>query len=207
VTSCRSPGALRRRLIRGARWLGCDRNPLRRTVDRAETAVRLTVLVLILTMVPAAAVLAGRWADQSALAQARAQSASTHAVAAVLLQSAPTVGAPDPYAGAEVAWVPARWAAPDGPVRTGDVLAPVGASKGSKVQAWVDDSGNFADPPPGHTQVVGNVIMVVTVASLTMLALLLGAEALSHHLLQRRRLKAWGAEWRTVAPRWTGHRT
>ena len=207
MTSCRSLGALRRRLIRGARWLGCDRNPLRRNVDRAETAVRLTVVVLILTVVPAVAVLAGRWADQSALAQARAQSASTHSVPAVLLQPAPTIGAPDPYAGAEVAWVPARWMAPAGPMRTGDVLAPVGARKGSTVQTWVDDSGNFTDPPPGHTQIVGNVFIAVMLAGLSLLALLLGAEALSHQLLERRRLKAWDEQWRAVAPRWTGHRT
>jgi hypothetical protein len=180
---------------------------LRRTVDRIETAVRLGVLVLILTAVPAAAMLTGRWAYHAALAQTRAQDAATHTVSAVLLAAAPTVGDPDPYAGAEVAWVPARWIAPDGPVRTGDVLAPVGAKRGSLVRTWVDDSGNFTDPPPGRTQIVGNVFMAVTVSGLAALALLLGAEALSHRLLQRRRMKAWDAGWRTVAPRWTGHRT
>lgn len=207
MRSCRSLGAPRRRLVRGVRKLGCDRNPLRRTVDRAETAVRLTVLVLILTVVPTAAVLAGRWADHAALAQVRAESATAHSVPAVLLASAPAVGAPDPYAGAEVAWVPARWVAPDGPVRTGEVLAPVGARKGSTVPTWVDGSGDFTDPPPGHTEVVGNVFMAVTLVGLSMLAMLLGAAALSHQLLERRRLNAWAAEWRAVAPRWTGHRT
>ena len=207
MTSCRSPGAPRRRLIRGLRWLGLDRNPLRRTVDRIETVVRLTVLVLILTAVPAAAMLTGRWAYHAALTQARAQDAATHTVSAVLLEAAPAVGAPDPYAGAEVAWVPARWVAPDGPARTGDVLAPVGAKRGSRVQTWVDDSGSFTDPPPGRAQIVGNVFMAVTVAGLAALALVLGAEVLSHRLLQRRRMKAWDADWRTVAPRWTGHRT
>jgi hypothetical protein len=38
-----------------------------------------------------------------------------------------------------------------------------------------------------------------------MLALLIAAEAVSHHLLERRRMKAWDTGWRTVAPRWTGH--
>jgi hypothetical protein len=205
--SCRSPGGLRRRLIRGGRWLGFDRNPLRRTVDRAETVIRLTILVLILTAVPAAALLAGRWADHAALAEARAQAAATHVVPAVLVEPAPAIGAPDPYAGAEVAWVPARWTAPNGTHRTGDVLAPVGASKGSTVPTWVDASGDFADPPPGRTQVVGNVFMAATLVGLSLLALLIGAEAVGHHLLERRRLNAWDADWRAVAPRWTGHRT
>ena len=207
MTSCRSLGGPRRRLIRGLRWLGLDRNPLRRAVDRIETIVRLSVLVLIFTAVPAAAMLTGRWAYHAAVAQARAQAAATHTVSAVLLEAAPNSGAPDPYAGTEVAWVPARWVAPDGPVRTGDVLAPVGAKRGSPVRTWVDDSGNFTDPPPGRTQIVGNVFMAVTVSALAALALLLGAEVLSRRLLQRRRMKAWDADWRTVAPRWTGHRT
>jgi hypothetical protein len=205
VTSCRSLRGLRRRLIRGRRWLGFDRNPLRRTVDRAETAMRLTIVALIFTVVPAAAVLAGRWADHSALAQARAQNASTHVVSAKLLDPAPTVGAPDPYAGAEVAWVPASWVAPDGRTRSGDVLAPVGAKKGSTVPTYVDASGDFTDPPPGHTQVVGNVFMTVTLVGLSALALLLSAEAVGHQLLERLRMRAWDTGWRTVAPRWTGH--
>ena len=80
MTSCRSLGAPRRRLTRGLRWLGLDRNPLRRTVDRIETAIRLGVLVLIFTAVPAAAMLTGRWAYHAALAQTRAQDATTHTV-------------------------------------------------------------------------------------------------------------------------------
>jgi hypothetical protein len=207
VTSYRSLTRLNMRLIRGLRWLGLDRNPLRRTVDRAETAVRLGVLVLILTVVPAMTVLAGRWAYHTALSQVRAQDAATHAVSAVLLDPAPMAGTPDPYAGAEVAWVPARWVAPDGPVRTGDVLAPVGSKRGSLVQTWVDHAGNFVDPPPTRNLIVGNVFMAVLLSGLCGLALVFGAEAVCHQLLERRRMKAWDAEWRTVEPRWTGHTT
>ena len=200
---------MHQRLVRGVRWLGLDRNPLRRGIDRAETAVRLGLMVLILTVVPAAALLAGRWAYHSAVIQVRAQDAATHTVSARLLEPAPTIGEPDPYAyaGAQVAWVPARWRAPDRLVRTGDVLAPVGAKRGSLVRTWVDEAGDFVDPPPGHSEVVGNVFISVALAGLGMLALLIAAEAAAHHLLERRRMKAWDAGWRTVAPRWTGHRT
>src|ERR1700760_15226 len=108
---------MHQRLVRGIRWLGLDRNPLRRGIDRAETAVRLGLVVLILTAVPAAALLAGRWAYHSAGTQVRAQDAATHTASAPLLDPAPTAGDPDPSAGAQVAWAPARWVAPDGPVR------------------------------------------------------------------------------------------
>jgi hypothetical protein len=87
------------------------------------------------------------------------------------------------------------------------VLAPVGAKRGSLVRTWVDEAGDFVDPPPGHSEIVGNVFMSVALAGLSMLALLISAEAVAHHLLERRRMKAWDAGWRTVAPRWTGHRT
>ncbi|HEY0719449.1 MAG TPA: hypothetical protein VGD68_17680 [Streptosporangiaceae bacterium] len=163
--------------------------------------------MLIFTAVPATAVLAGRRADHDALEQARAQKATTHVVPAVLVEPAPAVEAPDPYAGAEVVWVPARWTAPNGIHRTGDGLAPAEAGLGSTVPTWVDASGDFADPPPGHSQVAGTVFMAVTLAGLSLLALLIGAESVSHHLLERRRLNGWHAHWRAVAPRWTGHRT
>jgi hypothetical protein len=81
----------------------------------------------------------------------------------------------------------------------------VGAKRGSPVRTWVDDAGDFVDPPPGHAEIVGNVFMSVVLAGLCMLALLIAAEAVSHHLLERRRMKAWDTGWRTVAPRWTGH--
>ena len=60
------------RLARCARWLGLDRNPLRRRTDRIETAIRLVVMILLVTALPVAAVAAGRGADHLALRQARA---------------------------------------------------------------------------------------------------------------------------------------
>ena len=58
-----TPGTWRAGWARCARALGLDHNPLRRTVDRVETGVRLAALVLLLTAVPAAVLLAGRTAD------------------------------------------------------------------------------------------------------------------------------------------------
>jgi hypothetical protein len=61
---------------RGARWLGCDRNPLRRGTDRAEVAFRLLSALLLLTGVPAAGFAAGWWAEHVALIHDRAQAAA-----------------------------------------------------------------------------------------------------------------------------------
>ncbi|HWN01352.1 MAG TPA: hypothetical protein VNO54_30235 [Streptosporangiaceae bacterium] len=122
------------RLARLARWLGFDRNPLRRGTDRVEAALRLVMIILAVVAVPAAAVAAGRWADHYALHWAQAQRAVDHQVTAVLMQDARGIGTPDPYTSVRTAWVPARWQPPGQPPRTGEVLAVVGARKGSTVR-------------------------------------------------------------------------
>src|SRR5271155_5842837 len=97
----RNPG---RRLARLARWLGFDRNPLRRGTDRIEAALRLVMMIMLTTAGPAAAVLAGQQADHMALNQAHAQQAADHLVNAVLLEQAPATGIPDPYTSVQTAW-------------------------------------------------------------------------------------------------------
>ena len=84
-------------LARLARWLGFDRNPLRRGTDRVEGALRLVMIILAVLAVPAASVAAGRWADHYALHRAQVQRTVDHQVTAVLVRDAPAIGTPDPY--------------------------------------------------------------------------------------------------------------
>ena len=167
------------RLAGWARWPGYGRNPLRRRIDRAETAARLTAGVLLLIAVPAAGITAGQIAENRDLAGA--QTAAAHSVqAGLLLAPAPAAGTPDPYA----------------------KLAP----KGGLVQAWVD-AGYPVPAPADRSQVIRDVFVAVALAMLAVAVTLLTAMALIKRVLQRRRMNAWDAEWRAVAPRWTGHRT
>ncbi len=169
------------RLAGWARWPGYGRNPLRRRIDRAETAARLTAGVLLLIAVPAAGITAGQIAENRDLA--RAQTAAAHSVQAVQagpLAPAPSAGTPDPYAN----------------------LAP----KGGRVQAWVD-AGYPVPAPADRSQVIRDVFVAVALAMLAVAVTLLTAMALIKRVLQRRRMNAWDAEWRAVAPRWTGRRT
>ena len=196
-----------RRLARLARWLGIDRNPLRRGTDRVEAALRLVMILLVVAAVPAAAVAVGRWADHYALHKAQAQMAADHQVTAVLLRDAPAIGTPDPYSSVQTAWVPARWQPPGQPPRTGEVLALVGARKGSTVRTWIDPSGAITDPPLNHRVIVGNVWLAVTATCLVSWLLLLVAGVLVRRGLDRGRLRAWEAEWRANGPLWSGHRS
>ena len=193
-------------LARLARWLGFDRNPLRRGTDRVEGALRLVMIIVVVVAMPAAAVAAGRWADHYVRHQAQVQQSVDHQVAAVLLRDVPTTGIPDPYTTVETTWVPARWQPPGQPPRTGEVLAVAGARKGSTVRTWIDPSGAVTDPPLDSRVIRGDVVMAVMATLLVSGLLLLAAGALARRIFDRRRLRAWEAEWRASGPLWSGHR-
>ena len=198
----RKPG---RRLARLARWLGFDRNPLRRGTDRIEAALRLVLMIMLVAAVPAAAVMAGQRADHSALNRAHAQQAADRWVNAVLIQQAPATGAPDPYTSVQTAWALARWQPPGLPPRTGEVLATAGARKGSSVRTWIDASGAVTDPPLDHREITGDVCIAVIATCLVSGLVLLALSTLVRRVLDRRRLSAWDAEWRASGPLWSGH--
>ena len=194
-----------RHLARLARWLGFDRNPLRRGTDRIEAALRLVMMIMLVAAVPAAAVVAGQRADHPALNRAHAQQAADHLVNAVLLEQAPATGIPDPYTSVQTAWVLARWQPPGLPPRTGDVLATAGARKGSTVRTWINASGAVTDPPLDHRDIVGDVCIAVIATCLVSGLVLLALGTLARRALDRRRLSAWEAEWRASGPLWSGH--
>ena len=194
-------------MARLARWLGFDRNPLRRGTDRVEGALRLVMIIVVVVAMPAAAVAAGRWADHYVRHQAQVQRAADHQVAAVLLRDAPATGIPDPYTTVETAWVPARWQPPGQPARSGEVLAVAGARKGSTVRTWIDPSGAVTDPPLDNRVIVGDVWLAVMATLVVSGLLLLAAGALARRMFDRRRLRAWEAEWRASGPLWSGHRS
>jgi hypothetical protein len=194
-------------LTRAARWLGFDRNPLRRGTDRVEAILRLVLIILLVAVIPAAAVAAGRWAGHQALHRAQLERATDRLVTAVLLENAPASGWPDPYSSVPTTWVRARWQPPGQPARTGDVQAPAGARQGSAVRTWIDRSGAVTDPPMDHRVIVGCVFLAVMVTCQLSWLILLAAGVLVRRALDRRRLNAWEAEWRASGPHWSGHRS
>ena len=53
----------------------------------------------------------------------------------------------------------ARWKAPDGQVRTGQVFVPAGTPAGSTVMVWANQAGQLTDPPLQHSQVTGRMYL------------------------------------------------
>jgi len=186
-----------------ARRTGLDANPLRRGSDRAEAWVRIGLIVLFLVVSPLAAAALGQLTSAASARAARAQAASEHQVTAVLDHRV-SKSANDPlYGSDEFAWAGARWTAPDGQQRAGQVPAPVGSPAGRHIAIWVDSAGRLVYPPIGDGQIASRVIAVVALTPAVLGVVLLGVLWLTRRLLDRRRLGDWASEWSAVEPLWT----
>lgn len=121
---------------------------------------------------------------------------------AVLLHDAPAAAgslffpAPEPR-------IRARWPGPAGP-RTGMVDARPGARAGSVVRVWTDGSGRLAGPEAPAEGLVGQVVLAVLAALVTVSVLVLVLWAYAGIFLDWRRMTAWDADWAATEPRWTG---
>ena len=187
------------RLVRALRGLWPDGNPLRRGVDRAEAGVITTLQLAFLAGAPLAAMTAGRAVYDSASRAQHAQQEAWHRVPAVLLTPAQMPAYPPAEA-------KARWTAPDGSSRTGEVPAPAGATAGTTVTVWVDSSGRLTSQPLQHSQITEQTALAAIISPGILALALLAAGALAHWLLERRRLADWEAQWRLTGPQWTSHR-
>ena len=187
------------RLLRGRRL---DRNPLRRGSDRAETVMLGVLLAAFLPGASFAAHSAGSWTYATSMREAQAQQAAFHQVPATLLQAALPWNAGEAASEAN-----ARWKAPDGQVRTGQVFVPGGtAAAGSTVMIWTDQAGQLTDPPLLHNQVTGRMYLSEALAVVALAAVLITVGVAARWALDRRRLAAWDADWLSVGPRWSPRR-
>ncbi len=187
------------RLVRGRRL---DRNPLRRGSDRAETIVLGALLAGFLAAAPFAVHTAGSWTYATSAREAQAQRATLRQVPATLMQTSPHTAA-DPGAGGAFLSVGARWRAPDGQERTGELVVAYGTDTGSTVPVWVDQAGRLADPPLSRVQLVTRAQLARELAVGALAIALVGATWLTRRILDRHRMAAWDADWRATGSRWS----
>jgi hypothetical protein len=192
---------IRRRARRLARKLGLDANPLRRRTDKIATWLMAQFLVVVLVGAPLFAIAAFTWAARGGASEQRAER-SWREVPAVLLRSVPV---PDSLAGGifGYSWVPARWTAPNGQVRSGDIPVEVGLNAGRKVRLWVDAAGRPTDAPLTHRAIVARAATAAAVATAGLLIALSCLALIVRWLLDRRRLTDWELAWAIVGPQWT----
>jgi hypothetical protein len=159
------------------------------------------LLAAFLAGAPFAAYAAGSWTYATSAREAQAQQATLRQVPATLLQSA------TPWAVSEGgAEAQARWKAPDGQVRTGQVFVPAGAQPGSTIMVWTNQAGQLTDSPLQQGQVTGRADMARALAVAVVAVTLSIVGLAGRWALDRRRLTAWDAEWRATEPRWSSRR-
>ena len=187
------------RLGRILRGLRLDGNPVRRTSDRAETAVVAVLVIAFMVGAPVAALAADSWAHTLAHRAEIAQRASCTQATAVTLAAAPGRG-PD-SSGLETQ-VLARWTAPDGMAATGEVLIPPGSKAGTTVRVWTTRDGKLTAPPLQDSQVSGDTVFGEVCGGIAVAVTLVLTWVLARRVIDGRRMAAWDAEWRS-GPRWT----
>jgi hypothetical protein len=196
-----SMSGIRKRVRRLACRLGLDANPLRRRTDKIATSLAALSLVVFLVGAPLLAIATYGWAGRAGASELRAER-SWHTVPAVLLKSVP---GPNSFASGlfSYSWVPARWTAPNGQARTGNIAVEVGMAAGRTVRIWVDGSGRPTDAPLTARAVHARATTAALVATLVLLTILALLAWAGRKLLDRRRLADWELAWAIVGPRWT----
>jgi hypothetical protein len=140
------------------------------------------------------------WAHAREYRAQLAQESSRQQVTALLLKAAPGGGG---WGGPLDPLAPARWTAPDGRVVTGEVPVAWGAVAGATVRVWVTRDGQFTGQPLTDSQVAGEAAFAGILGVIALGLLLTVTGALACHVLNKRRMAAWDADWRATGPRWT----
>ncbi|MEZ0072417.1 hypothetical protein [Planotetraspora sp. GP83] len=184
---------------RFARWLGLDRNPLRRRCDRVEAVVRLVSVLGVIIAVVLGVVLGIRAYGDGVKAEAR-QAHARHPVSATLTEnvSAPRLSA----AGSAMGHARAVWRAPDGTERAGTIEAVAAKRAGDVVTVWIDDRGALTQRPQDRETTIVSALTVGTGLPLAAAAFLAMVVVVTRTINQRRARRVWEAQWTVVEPMW-----
>lgn len=181
-------------------------NPLCRRTDLAEAWTALAALLLILVGAPVAGAVAGALAQESLQESVREQHRSRHLVTATVVRpverSAPPVD-PEAFVRDTRTRVLARWTAPDGSVRSGEVLTGLAAPRpGDRFTTWTDGRGHLVARPLDPAMATTHAVLAGFGVTLLTAALAEGARRLVVWHLVRRRYACWDRAWERVGPDW-----
>lgn len=192
-------------LYRTVRGFRPDRNPLRRRMDRLETYLLAGLFLASAVGAPFAAQAASQAAYAGALHAQQAEFAARHQVSAKL--TAPAGPSVSGYALQADVPAKASWTSVTGVPGSGEVLAPPGSPKGTKVTVWTDNAGNLVSPPLADSQVSGQRDMAAVAAVAGVGVLFLAEATLVRHVIYRRRMAAWDADWLVTERMWHRHQS
>jgi hypothetical protein len=186
--------------------VGIDRHPMRRTIDRVEAWATLVLLATLVLAGPALVWTTGRQVYRQGTAAERVEPSPLYRTDAVLVRDAAALAVDYPIAVVPMIGADARWTAPDGTGRRGQLMVRAGTPAGSTVPLWTDAAGDPATAPPPHAQTVRRTVLAGAGVATGLILLLAAARQVLHRALDRRRLAGWETSWSAVEPRWSGRR-
>jgi hypothetical protein len=185
------------------RWLGLDRNPLRRRSDRVECALRLMALLGLMVAV-IVGIGTGVRAYEDGVRTEREQRSLRQQTPAVLVQDlrSPEVA---PVGGVLPGRARAEWKAPDGSPREGTVEIEPARRVGDTVMIWTDNRGEPARPPQDRGTTLAAAISAGVAPPFITAAFATFVLVTTRIVNQRRAARRWEAEWTIVEPSWRHH--
>jgi hypothetical protein len=192
------------RMQRLRRIVAGDDNPLRRNIDKLESAVMASLVIAFLVAAPLLAVAAVQIVSAAGAREVAAQS-SWRPERATLTQNAAAgiIGLDGEW---DTSWVTARWSAPDGATQHGLVAVGLNAKSGQTVEITVTETGQ---PTGGRLSRAGLIEreVIAAVGAPVALGVLLAAGACAVRVaINRRRMGSWAKAWDVVGPRWSSRR-
>lgn len=173
--------------------------PMRRKVDRFESAVVVLAVLTMILAIPFAV-----WTGSATREAAAHRAATSHRTDAILLEDAPRrMTAETGELAAMDVRVRARWHTADGTPREGNISAPPGARAHSTAPVWLDENGRVTQQPPGPGGVQATAALTGFAAYVAVGMVVFGMVALLRWQLDRIRAAQWAHEWELVAPIWT----
>jgi hypothetical protein len=165
-----------------------SRNPLVRTVDRAEAVVVVVAVVVSLLAAPFAAAAVGTAVDDARSHVYAEQARTRHAVTATVTDVHP-IGA-QPAAPHEVITAPARWVIGESE-HIGAVKARPTVQIGDRADIWVDDEGQQVDEPTALSRAADDAVVAAVVIWLIVIAATAALLALIRAMLDYVRKAGW----------------
>ena len=181
-----------------------DENPLRRYVDKLESAVVVSLVIGFLIAAPLLAIFAVGHVRAAGHGQMQSE-ASWRQVPAVLTQSAGEglIGLDGEW---DTSWVTAKWTAPDGARRTGLVAVDLNARAGQHVMEWVTQTGQLSPPKVTAADIADREIMAAIAVPVGLAVLLSITACVVRVVANRRRMAGWTKAWEAIEPRWSSLR-
>ena len=178
-------------------------NPLRRRVDRIQSAVVVCLVIVFVVAAPLLSIVAVRVTGAAAAAEQHAES-GWRPVTAVLQESAGAgLVAND---GSFDSWVTASWKMPGGAKRSGLVAVDLNARKGQRMTVWVTPAGQLTHPKLTMAEVLEREASAAMVTPIGLAVLLVVAGAVVRIVANRRRMAGWARAWAAAGPHWSSLR-